>query len=80
MTQIYFTDICGLHSQFLKMLQSHKGETDVLLFINRGKFWFPPKGDRVLVARRTNYMRKLLELSVLPTYAQNWQGGVGAGD
>lgn len=50
------------------------------LAINRGKFWFPPKGDRVLVARRTSYMRKLLELSVLPTHTQIRQGGVGAGD
>lgn len=33
MTQIYFSDIFGLHSQFLKMLQSHKGEMDVLLLI-----------------------------------------------
>ena len=33
MTKIDFSDIFGLHPQFLKMFQSHKGETDVLLLM-----------------------------------------------
>lgn len=33
MTKIYFSDISGLHPQFLKMLQSHKGEVNDLVLM-----------------------------------------------
>ena len=31
--QIYFSDIFGVHPQFMKTLQSQKGEIDVLLLL-----------------------------------------------
>lgn len=45
---MYFSDKCGLHSEFLKMLQNHKGDLQtlpkgiILLYVPKGTYsWFP---------------------------------------
>lgn len=72
---MYFSDKSGLHSQFLKMLQSHKGAVEVLLFMTVTCRSHP---RAQVVPRRTNHVMRGLEPSGLPQLLGRY-GGLQAG-